>query len=546
MNWGDTASLEPDQEKYYVEAEAQAKLLAKLLCVQAQREGARLRLPALVSAFHLSSFEVDALLICLAPYLDLRYERLYGYLQDDVTRKHPTINLLLNLLSSPGLSRLGQQAQIHSEAPLFKHHLLGKQKDSTQGASNPLNHTLILDETIVHWLLGYYHPQAELARGFHFTEPAMNAEDALFAGRNGSISLTTTDAILIFSGVDQVAKRAAARLAAARSGLPLLEVDLLCLNSETNSTSLILELALRDARLTGAILYLAGWDASLENAAKPARMLSGIFEHEGPVILDLTHASQLEKVDGQRPLFFFKFPYPDTEQRQILWEHFLKQESGEANDDPTPSREDLSLLLLADQFRLSTAQIRASVSMAKDHARQSGAQLEQADLQAAARAQSSARLSHLARKITPHYTWEDIVLPDEQHEMLREIISTVRERGRVLEAWGLGQKLVSSQGVTMLFAGPPGTGKTMAAEVIAAELGLDLYKIDLSTIVSKYIGETEKNLEQIFTEATNSNAILFFDEADALFGKRSEVRDAHDRYANIEISYLLQLAGQPG
>src|SRR4029079_7227379 len=113
-------------------------------------------------------------------------------------------------------------------------------------------------------------------------------------------------------------------------------------------------------------------------------------------------------------------------------------------------------------------------------------------------------------------------------------------RSMVLEEWGVGQKLASSRGVSILFAGPPGTGKTMSAQIIAAELGLDLYKIDLSTIVSKYIGETEKNLERIFTEAESSNAILFFDEADAIFGKRSGVKDAHDRYANLEISYLLQ------
>ena len=116
----------------------------------------------------------------------------------------------------------------------------------------------------------------------------------------------------------------------------------------------------------------------------------------------------------------------------------------------------------------------------------------------------------------------------------------MRGRPQVLDEWGVGQKLASSAGVTVLFAGDPGTGKTMAAEIIAGELGLDLYKIDLSTVVSKYIGETEKNLERIFNEAQSSNAILFFDEADAIFGKRSEVKDAHDRYANIEISYLLQ------
>jgi SpoVK/Ycf46/Vps4 family AAA+-type ATPase len=124
--------------------------------------------------------------------------------------------------------------------------------------------------------------------------------------------------------------------------------------------------------------------------------------------------------------------------------------------------------------------------------------------------------------------------------VLREIVDTVRGRPKVLEEWGVGKKLASSAAVTVLFAGDPGTGKTMAAEVIAGELGLELYKIDLSTMVSKYIGETEKNLERIFSAAESSNAILFFDEADSIFGKRSEVRDAHDRYANIEISYLLQ------
>jgi SpoVK/Ycf46/Vps4 family AAA+-type ATPase len=135
---------------------------------------------------------------------------------------------------------------------------------------------------------------------------------------------------------------------------------------------------------------------------------------------------------------------------------------------------------------------------------------------------------------------DDIVLPPDQLMLLHEVVDTVRERPLVLRDWGVGRKLASSEGVTMLFSGEPGTGKTMAAEVMAAELGLDLYKIDLSTVVSKYIGETEKNLEKIFGEAQSSNSILFFDEADAIFGKRSEVKDAHDRYANLEISYLLQ------
>jgi SpoVK/Ycf46/Vps4 family AAA+-type ATPase len=158
----------------------------------------------------------------------------------------------------------------------------------------------------------------------------------------------------------------------------------------------------------------------------------------------------------------------------------------------------------------------------------------------AARAYSSPRLSALAHKLDLRYVWNDIILPAEKLAVLYEVVATVRQRAKVLEEWGAGKKLASSAGVTILFAGPPGTGKTMAAEVMAGELKLDLYKIDLSNVVSKYIGETEKNLDRIFKEAANSNAILFFDEADAIFGKRSEVKDAHDRYANIEISYLLQ------
>jgi SpoVK/Ycf46/Vps4 family AAA+-type ATPase len=162
------------------------------------------------------------------------------------------------------------------------------------------------------------------------------------------------------------------------------------------------------------------------------------------------------------------------------------------------------------------------------------------ELCAAARAQCGHELTGLARKIEPRYGWEDLVVPPDTKAQLQEICSHAEFRPVVYGQWGFDRKLSLGKGLNVLFAGPPGTGKTMGAEVIAHELRLDLYRIDLSQIVSKYIGETEKNLDRIFTAAENSNAILFFDEADALFGKRSEVRDSHDRYANIEISYLLQ------
>ena len=192
-------------------------------------------------------------------------------------------------------------------------------------------------------------------------------------------------------------------------------------------------------------------------------------------------------------------------------------------------------------FGLNIPQVGWVTARNLAHARAPTApRVTQADLHAACRLHSNRKLAELAQKITPHYTWDDLVLPDDQMAQLGEIYHQVQYRALVYDAWGFDRKLAMGKGVSILFAGPPGTGKTMAADVLAGALGLDLYKIDLSTVVSKYIGETEKNLARIFGEARTSNAILFFDEADALFGKRTQVRDAHDRYANVEISYLLQ------
>jgi SpoVK/Ycf46/Vps4 family AAA+-type ATPase len=215
--------------------------------------------------------------------------------------------------------------------------------------------------------------------------------------------------------------------------------------------------------------------------------------------------------------------------------------------------EDKELDLLSDRFLLTPDQIANAVVTAHNNARWQSSQtrfsLNSATqdklplflhLCSAARAQSGHDLATLARKIEPKYTWDDIVLHPNQLTQLQDICKEAEYRDLVHQKWGFADKLSLGKGLNVLFSGASGTGKTMAAEVIAHQMQLDLYKIDLSQIVSKYIGETEKNLNRIFTAATNSNAILFFDEADALFGKRSEVQDARDRYANIEVGYLLQ------
>ncbi|MGH9940715.1 MAG: ATP-binding protein, partial [Blastocatellia bacterium] len=230
-----------------------------------------------------------------------------------------------------------------------------------------------------------------------------------------------------------------------------------------------------------------------------------------------------------------ELPRADARDRKRLWESMLNGRYQFAAG--------VDWGVLASKFRFSPGQMRDALAAAETLARwrsHADARITMADLHAACRAQSTPKLSALARKVEPKYEWDDIALPDDQMAQLREVCQQAKHRSIVYGQWGFDRKLSLGKGLSALFSGPPGTGKTMAAEVVANELQLDLYRIDLSQVVSKYIGETEKNLRQIFHEAQTSNAILFFDEADALFGKRSEVKDAHDRYANIEIGYLLQ------
>ena len=506
---------------------------------QAEAQNETLRLKALRETFELDDFEWWALIVCMAPALDLRYERIYAYLQDDVTRSLPGVDLLLTLLSPEDrLARLDYLHHFERYAPLQQFRLLLPVDETKTG----LRQTFRAAPGVLDWVLGMYAPKSALGDWAEIylppeDEAELQAASAIFE-RDLLPPARVLDAvhpILCFHGGDFLQQELAARQIAAALGVPLLKVSL----QPDETISAILDKlapAVRDARMVEALLYVHGADGLLDSDnALQAAAFRALRLREETCILSCRKAP---KLDGNMPandypLMLVPFEMLSAGERADLWTLML-------DDAMNDSITEADLSVVAGQFALSSGQIVAAASSAMSQAIQEGRPLQTIDLFSAARFHSGHHIGELAHKIEPRYTWDDLVLPETQIEMLRELVNMVQTRPLVLDEWGLGRKLTAGQGVSALFSGPPGTGKTLAAQIMAHQLGIDLYRIDLSTMVSKYIGETEKNLERIFTDAAQSNAILFFDEADTIFGKRSEVKDAHDRYANIEVGYLLQ------
>jgi SpoVK/Ycf46/Vps4 family AAA+-type ATPase len=511
------------------------------------------RLAWLKDAFGLSSFDLDLILIALAPELDRRYERLYAYLQDHVSRRRPSVDLALSLLCGDAVARLERRAHFDPDSPLLREGLIHLTPEPDGEPPSLLAHTLKLDEQIVRFLLRQDGLDSRLAPFCQLVFSLDTVEELpLDAEVRQALPALVARAWeenqplrLYFHGPPGAGKRRAAAALAAKAGAPLLIVDLARALAATLGFGQVLQLAFRYGWLEGAIPYLDGLDGLRSDgwAIPYGRLLEALAQDAGFAILA---GEQPWTPSAREPLGVIPipFPIPSFTQRRDCWQANL--------DAVGIALDGYDLDTLAGRFRLTPGQIAGATVAAcnraawraaarsDDQLSERNGQSTLQDLFAAARAQSGHDLDRLARRIEPLYSWDDIVLPQDTLAQLREICQRVAHRHRVLGEWGFDRKLSLGKGVTALFAGPSGTGKTMAAEIIAGELGLDLYKIDLSGVVSKYVGETEKNLDRIFAAAENANAILFFDEADALFGKRSEVRDSHDRYANIEISYLLQ------
>jgi hypothetical protein len=508
------------------------------------------RLAALAERFGLSPFDMKALLVCVAPDIDLRYERIYAYLQDDVNRKRPTVDLVLRLLSPMLAQRLDTRPRFSLEAPLRRHGLVTLRGGGYDTNAPLLARPLEADERVVAYLTGSDAPDPSL-RPFvtvlPLASPDADADDhARLAGQAADLAAGLaslghpTAAVLV--GETGSGKRLLAAETCRHLGLGLIVVETARL-LQADAPPAAVRAVFREAALQGTGIYWSGadrlWSEGDRGAAARAAVLDELLDSRALVLLGGPIGWEAPATVAGSGLLRVDLPIPDLPERLRLWRDALAAVSA-----PVPARVDKSLPGLAAGFRLTSGQIRDALAHARGLAASrdatAGDHPSPAELYAGSRAVSGRGLAALCRELRPRVGWRDIVLHDDTVAQLQEICSTVRHRGRVLEDWGFAVRLSGGTGTTALFAGPSGTGKTMAAEVIAGEIGVALFRIDLAGVVSKWIGETEKNLDRLFRAAENSNAILFFDEADALFGKRSEVRDSHDRYANIEISYLLQ------
>ena len=483
----------------------------------AEQEGADLRLRRLGRSFRLEEIDIELLLIAMAPDVDARFERLYGFLQDDVSRRRASIGLGIELCGVPSSSAY-VRSRLAPGAPLVDEYLI-----LIEEPERPLlTRSLRVPDRVTAHLLGSDAPDPVVSALSYVCEEAITGQTApLVRWMRSAESTARLAYIRERPGASGAALAAGAFHQVGRRTLAL---DLERLRTE-DDLSMVAALTAREVGLTGGAVVAGPVEVLIARGLPAVRAFS-----EMPAMVVLVGARSWDPAWARDVPFVCDAPIPDAAQRADLWRRNL--------DGDTQAGLDLAGTM--GQFRLTAEQVHRAALAARMEAHARDARLDEETLKSGARAQNAAGLERLARRIEPAVGFADLVLPPDAMAQLRELLTRARYREQVLDVWKMGGPSARRRGLTALFAGPSGTGKTMAAEVLAGELGLDLYTVDLATVVDKYVGETEKNLDRIFAEAERINGVILFDEADALFGKRSEVSDAHDRYANVEVAYLLQ------
>ena len=464
----------------------------------------------LTQLFDLSPFERDVLELCAGVEMDSNLAALCAEAQGHPQRTYATFGLATATLPEAHWSALAPSR------PLRRFHLI-----EVEGGQGLTSAPLRIDERILHCLAGVNVLDPRLQPLLRVPSyPDWIADDhKVIAGLAAKVfdSSPGLPPVIHFCGDDPQGQEDAAAVAAREKGWLLYSLDAADLPAVGPDLNQLITLWERESMLLPGALLLRCATGALSSAARHlAERLTG------PLFLACREPIRLS-----RSFVRFDLDKPGPAGQKRAWEKAL---------GPSVDKYNGTVDALSEQFRLSAKTIFTTGALAVSGKNLMGPR----ELWDACRSLARPRLEELAERIVPSVGWDDLVLPEAQKLILRQLAAQVQHRLKVYETWGFSNKGRRGLGVSALFAGGSGTGKTMAAEVVAGELGLDLYRIDLPAVVSKYIGETEKNLKQVFDAAEDGGVLLLFDEADALFGKRGEVRDSHDRYANIEVGYLLQ------
>ena len=478
-------------------------------------------LETLCAAFGLSAFERDVLLLCAGVELDSALASLLEKACGANRKSQPTFVLALAVLAE------GHWSALPPLSPLRYWRLI-----EVSNTENLTTAALKIDECILHYLAGLSYFDERLKgyiKPLQLSEKPAPSHEAIVNQAVAAYAHGAKDTrlpVLQLYGNDSSSQYAVAAAICSASGANLESLNAQIIPHDPRELEALVRLCDRQAVLTQSILLL---DCSgIESSDRTMEGFVSRFVDEVQSTLIL--AGRERRPLTERNSISFEISKPTAVEQLALWQQVLHRESIDGR-----------ITSLVSQFNLSAAAIKAVCDEAAGRKNGNSAENDFGLLLwDVCLIQTRRRMDELAQRINSKATWADLVLPEAPRQTLMEIAAQVRQRLKVYETWGFGARISRGLGITALLVGPSGTGKTMAAEVLANELHLDLYRIDLSQVVSKYIGETEKNLRRVFDAAEDGGAILLFDEADAIFGKRSEVKDSHDRYANIEVSYLLQ------
>jgi AAA+ superfamily predicted ATPase len=477
--------------------------------------------------FGLSSFERLVLILCAAIELDSEVSMLCAKAQGNPSAEYPTFSLALAAFPSAHWSALTPAS------PLRRFRLINLQGLPQIPVTKCRLH---IEEKVVHYIAGVSYLDESLQGGMEpvrVEAPISDSQKHVASAIIHAWKSGRNPFHIQLSGPDELSKRAIASWACRQLGIMLWRLPWEIIPDRREEQEPMAQIWSRESALMNAGLYIMTYDVEPTVQKVIRRFMSSVA---GPVFLSTNEPWKDD--NNANSALSFEVSKPTKVEQRDLWKMLLVQNAAAPaeNDDDATSL-DKEIARVVNQFNLNTSSIQSAVSEAV-LATSSGKTLHQA-LWSASLGTARPRLSELAQRIVPSASMDDLVLPEKEKRLLRSIVANVKQRYRVYEEWGFG-KSQRGLGIVALFSGDSGTGKTMAAEVIARELELDLLRIDLSTVVSKFIGETEKNLRRVFDACEEGAAILCLDEAESLLGKRSEVRQSHDRYANIEVGYLLQ------